>query len=131
MEILKLFIAITKTDELISDKATVRMLHFEGYCKSSYFNGEILQGAVDTQLINPDGTGTLSARYMIKGKDYENKSCYLYIDNNAIIGAPYTTPTIYTDSMALKWLEKEALTGKIENENGQLVIIIQKREAYG
>lgn len=127
MELLRLYINVTGCNEVISDDVTVRMILFDGHCESDYFNGTILPGGVDTQLINADGMGTLSARYMLEGHDADNVPCFLYIENNAVIGEKFTRPVIYTDSKALKWLEKENLVGRIENQDGQLVILIRRQ----
>lgn len=125
-ELLKLYIDVTGCNEVISDILTVRMILFEGHCESEFFTGKILPGGVDTQLENRDGTGTLSARYMLEGYDAENMPCYVFIENNAVKGDEFTQPAIYTDSKCLKWLEKENLVGRIEEQDGQLVIIIGK-----
>lgn len=125
-ELLKLYIDVTGCNEVISDSLTVRMILFEGHCESEFFTGKILPGGVDTQLENRDGTGTLSARYMLEGYDAENMPCHVFIENNAVTGDEFTQPAIYTDSKCLKWLEKENLVGRIEGRDGQLIIIIGK-----
>lgn len=129
-EILKIYVEIKETNEVVSENVTVRMLLFSGYCKGEYFNGTILNGGVDTQVINTGNKGTLSARYMLEGYDSENKPCRIFIENNAETGdgAPYTNPKIFTDSKNLNWLEQEELVGRIENEEGKIVIIIERRD---
>ncbi len=124
MEILKLHINLTEINEVVSDEVTAKMLLFDGTCEGKYFNGDILHGGVDTQIIPNEGSGTLSARYILQGTDYEGNSCKIFIENNAVLGAPNTNPQIITDSKALKWLEKTALTGRITNEDGELIIYI-------
>ena len=128
MEILRLYINLTEINEVVSDEITAKMLLFDGTCQGEYFNGTILNGGVDTQLILPDGTGTLSARYIVEGHDCKGHACRLFIENNAQVGNEKTVthPKIITDSRELKWLETESLTGRIENENGQLVIVIER-----
>lgn len=128
MEILKIYVNILETNEVKSEEAIIRMLLFDGYCKSEYFNGVILNGGVDTQIINPDGTISLSARYMLKGHDNKNMPCHIFIENNATAenNVTYTKPKIYTDSKNLKWLEKKNLIGTIGNEDGKLLICIKQ-----
>lgn len=128
MEIMKIYVNILETNELVSESATVRMLLFDGYCTGDFFNGTILNGGVDTQLVNSDGRTTLSARYMLKGYDRKDNPCHLFIENNAETEneITFTSPRIYTDSCELKWLEKEELTGRITNEDGKLVILISQ-----
>lgn len=126
MEILKIHINIIETNEVVSENTTVRMLLFDGFCTGDFFNGTILNGGVDTQLISKEGHVTLSARYMLKGHDNKNRPCSLFIENNAESEdeITYTKPKIYTDSEHLKWLEQEKLTGRLEHKDGRLVIII-------
>lgn len=129
MDILKIHINITETHELISEDATVRMILFDGFCEGSYFNGKILSGGVDTQIIDKN-KGTLSARYMLKGFDSQNQPCGMFIENNGAFssGETLTHPKIYTDSKNLKWLESANLIGRILNENDKLVILISTAE---
>lgn len=127
MELLKLYINILGMNELISHDCTVRMILFNGRCEGKYFNGTILPGGVDTQLIREGASGTLSARYMLEGYDSEGQLCHIYIENNADHGSPDTCPILHTDSPALKWLETETLAGRIENPDGQLVITIYRK----
>lgn len=126
MEVLKIYVNITEMNEVVSENTTVRMLLFDGYCAGAFFNGTILNGGVDTQMTGADGRTLLSARYMLQGRDTKNNSCRLFIENNAETGngTTYTRPKIITDSSELKWLEKEELVGRIADEDGKLVIII-------
>lgn len=51
-----------------------------------HFEGTILPGAIDTQIIGSDGKlHTLSARYMVKGTDHTGEPCTIYIENNGLI----------------------------------------------
>lgn len=129
MEILKIHINITETHEFASEDKTIRMILFDGFCEGDYFHGKILNGGVDTQIIGKD-SGTLSARYMLKGFDAQKQPCSMYIENNGTftVSETLTHPKIYTDSKKLKWLESANLIGRILNENNKLVIIISTRE---
>ena len=130
MEILKVYVNITETNEVISENTIVRMILFDGYCTGEFFNGTILNGGVDTQMTSADQRTTLSARYMLQGHDNKNNPCRLFIENNAEAGEgiTYTRPKIYTDSSDLKWMEKAELIGRIADEEGKLVIIIDKAD---
>lgn len=123
-QLLKIYIQIISTNEIFMEQCTIRQLLFEGYCDSDYFFGKVMPGGVDTQFIRQDGTGTLSARYMMKGVDMKNTSCSMYIENFAKMGEQWTTPKILTDSENLKWMEQAVLKGKIASEEGKLVIYI-------
>ena len=124
MEILRIYVNVTECHEVVSGERTVRMLPFEGTCDGPFFRGTILSGGVDTQKGYADGTGTLSARYMIAGTDCEGNSCKLFIENNAEFNS-YTVPSIITDSPALKWMEDATLRGRLEFPDGKLNIVIE------
>lgn len=128
MEVLKLFINITEINKVESEEYSAVMIMFNGRCEGSYFQGEILNGGVDTQIIQKDGTGTLSARYIIEGTDFEGNACRLFIENNGVIkeSGIVTKPKILTDSPVLKWMERDELTGYINDTDGQLIITILK-----
>lgn len=127
MEVLRLFINVTGCQEVVSENRIVRMLSFDGACEGEFLKGTILPGGVDTQKLDKDGCGTLSARYMVQGVDSKGQPCHLFIENNAEVGGEqnFTTPTIVTDSQELKWLEAAQLRGRIETIEGQLTIIIE------
>lgn len=127
MELLRIHINITETISLTDEDATINMILFDGHCDSNLFQGDILPGGVDTQKLNPDGSGTLSARYILQGKDNMGNACKLFIENNAYVSpssGTITHPTIYTDSPCLKWLEKADLYGNILSGQEQLIITI-------
>ena len=126
MEALKIYITITQTNEVVLEDKSIRMILFDGICKSDYFNGKVLSGGVDTQIVDTTGVGTLSARYILKGYDGQQQPCSIFIENNGVIGDGeiVTHPQIYTDSSNLKWLETKALIGKVSFENEQLVVTI-------
>ena len=99
----------------------VVMIPFDATIDGKYFNGTVLPGGIDTQVIGPKGTShTLSARYMAKGKDYTGEECFVYIENNGVIcndvegGYMRTTPTFVTNSKALDFLNKQLFVGKGE-----------------
>lgn len=124
MEILRVYVNVTECHEVVSGDKTVRMLPFEGTCDGPFFKGTIMSGGVDTQKGYADGTGTLSARYMIEGTDCEGNACRLFIENNAKFNEP-TVPSILTDSPALKWMETAKLQGRLEFPDGKLNIVIE------
>ena len=129
MELMKLYINITEMYELNSGGSFVRMILFDGRCEGEVFHGKILPGAVDTQMSEKDGGGTLSARYMLEGWDCENNPCRLFIENSARFGNPETSPAVRTDSPALRWLEEAELEGRLENGDSGLVITISRKPA--
>ena len=126
-DIMRLYINLTEINEVVSDSVTAKMLLFDGTCESDIFNGTILHGGVDTQMVYPDGSGTLSARYIVEGTDSKGNQCRLFIENNAKLGSDQivTDPQIITDSKELKWLENANLVGRIEHGE-QLTIVISQ-----
>lgn len=130
MEIFRLYINVTRMHQIISEGKCVNMLLFDGECTGEYFQGKILSGGVDTQQVDLEGKGTLSARYMLEGTDREGVPCKVFIENNGETGSEnmLTRPRIFTDSESLKWLEKAQLTGRILFEEEQLIISIGLEE---
>ena len=126
---LKLRIHVLAQQEVASSQALTRMILFDGCCEGPFFHGEIEPGGVDTQTIHADGSGTLSARYMLRGTDSAGNPARLFIENNAQLGEAVTTPRIRADSPSLRGLETASLTGRITSEQGQLVILIETKES--
>ena len=127
MLIMKLKIDVTGVQEVAGERQTARMILFGGTAKGDFFQGVIEPGGVDTQYDNRDGTGVLSARYSLRGTDREGNPARVFIENNGAYGQP-TTPRIWTDSPALRFLETAPLRGNITNEDGQLTILIETVE---
>ena len=88
-------------------RGDVSMIPFGGIVKSDLFNGIVEPWGVDTQITNHIGIKTLSARYMLTGKDKEGQDCHIYIENNGWLddskapGPFRTVPTFLTDSKVL------------------------------
>ena len=61
MEILRIKVYLTGNIATRGHADTAVMLPFTGECDCPLFKGKILPGGVDTQRIQPDGRGTLSA----------------------------------------------------------------------
>lgn len=127
MEILKVHVNVTDMIEVTGAQSTVRQLFFDGYADGDFFQGTIMKGGIDTQISDKNGTTVLSARYFIEGKDCDNQSCKLFIENYAEAKdgeKMVTKPKIYTDSKALAYWESAALQGELETQNGEVLITI-------
>lgn len=128
-EILTIDVLLKEFNEVKGHKGEALMILFGGYCHSEIFDGVILNGGVDTQR-QDEGSNirTLSARYILQGKDFEGNECRIFIENNGTSegGNFSTTPKILTDSEALKDLEETDLVGSISstNEEGHIQIHI-------
>ena len=107
-------------------KAAMILFHGESDCEN--FKGKVLPGGVDTQKEPVGEKRLLSARYVLEGKDNAGKECRIFIENNGVVGESgadiKTTPVIYTDSEALKWLETADLYGTVQGRPGGVLISI-------
>lgn len=126
MELFRLYVNVRESVAMESQDAKIYMLLFDGYCEGEYFNGKVLPGGVDTQIHSGE-RHSLSARYIVEGVDKEGKECRIFIENNASMnlnGETVTTPKIYTNSEALKWLEQKELSGRLLFEDGKVIIAV-------
>jgi len=121
--------SMVSLDSSIGD--SVVMISFTGQATGKFFQGEVQPGGVDTQIISQDKKKhTLSARYIIKGKDYLGQDCTLYIENNGNIHEPNeayifrTYPNIISSNESLQFLEQDILVAEGRaSENGVTIYI--------
>ena len=125
IEVLSIKIMELKNHIAVNDslERSFGMISFSGYCDNEYFKGEIQPKGYDN-IKKENGITTLSARYMLVGKDCNNDSCHIFIENNAIQGAPYSEPKIFTDSKALDFLNTSKLSGQLDFSNNQFYVRI-------
>lgn len=103
----------------------VVMIPFNGCAESDFFTGEIVGTGVDTQKIQENQLISLSARYMLAGKDYTGKECKIFIENNGS-SLENCVPTIVTDSEVLAWWQQAELVSRVTpTEGGVLVRIFE------
>ena len=118
-------VVIDDVYEVNGTAGSATMITFHGNSDCDNFKGNILPGGVDTQKQSEDGVRSLSARYILEGKDVNGEECRIFIENNGAFqkdGSIVTKPLIYTDSKALKWMESADLKGTITGtENGVLI----------
>ena len=124
--VLTLKIRLLESYEIASEKKKVCQILFDGHADGRYFQGDILPGAVDTQMIEPDGSGILNARYTLKGKDAAGENCLLFIENTANLGESDTRPEIVTDSRQLAWMNDAQFSGFMKVEGDSLLIEIRR-----
>ncbi|MBR4409442.1 MAG: DUF3237 family protein [Bacteroidales bacterium] len=122
-EVLTIKIDIAGAQTVTADSLSITMIPFSGTVDCPNFKGEVLPTGVDTQVGKPTGR-TLSARYMIKGKDIKGEDCTIFIENNGDMGEKYTRPFIVTDSKALSFLNNALLLGQLDFTSGGLTIRI-------
>lgn len=120
----ELFTVYVEIKEAISldnpEGDSVVMISFTGTAEGKYFTGKVLPGGVDTQIIGKNrDRHTLSARYILEGKDFKGDDCKIYIENNGYaVKDPdkvlfRTYPKIITDSKGLSFLNQELLAGEV------------------
>ena len=97
--VLTIQIDIKGAQTVMADSVSVTMIPFAGSVDCANFKGEVLPTGVDTQVGKPSGR-TLSARYMLVGKDLTGADCHIFIENNGDMREPFTHPFIVTDSTA-------------------------------
>lgn len=126
-DILDIHIEIAEVTEVQGSDSLVKMLAFTGTCTGEYFKGRVLPGGMDVQTIRRDGTGTVSARYMLEGTDAQGSVCKIYVENTGIIdgsGNMLTNPRLVTNSEALGWLRQEKLCCRFEMRGKEFHVII-------
>ena len=130
MEVLRILIKPTGSNQVSSGKGFFNMVLFEGECDCENFKGKVMPGGVDTQHYYAEGKGRISARYMLEGVDKEGKACKIFIQNDGEHDKGFlpTTPKVYTDSEALRWLEDADLIGHLIFEGDKLIISICTKE---
>ena len=92
------------------------MVPFDGQAEGPLFTGRIIGTGVDTQTIE-NGRITLSARYMMEGKDAEENSCRIFVENQGN-GESGFHPMIVTDSALLREWETAELSATVEGAPG-------------
>ena len=126
-EILTVHVQIENTINLNQDDGdSVAMISFKGHVTGKYFEGEILDGGGDTQIIGRlGGRHTLSARYMLEGKDHTGELCKIYIENNGNANSKLENalfrsyPKVITNSKALAYLNEDILVAEgLSTESG-------------
>lgn len=130
-EILTILILIGATHHVEDGEKGVTMINFTGHAKSDYFEGEVLSGGVDTQTHWTRDSTTLSARYMLQGKDSDGKECFVFVQNEGGFfpsSDGSTRPQIVTNSEVLKKFCREPLTGKLDFAQEGLTIRIYGKE---
>lgn len=103
------------------------MLLFHGTFTCGLGSGIILPGGVDTQIGRTGEARTLSARYILEGRDRADRPFHIFVENNGVCreGEPLTTsPVIFTDAPELQWMEREKLTGTVKG-NGEGSVLIE------
>lgn len=111
----------------VNESMGIGLKAFGGYCDNPYFKGKVLPGGFDN-MKKVDGVATLSARYVLEGTDKNGQACKIFIENNALQGSSYSSPTVFTDSKALAFLNDSPLVGYLDKSNHEFRVRIFVRE---
>jgi alpha/beta superfamily hydrolase len=111
----------------VNESMGVGLKAFGGYCDNQYFKGKVLPGGFDN-MKKIDGVATLSTRYVLEGTDKNGQVCKMFIENNALQGSSYSSPTVFTDSKALAFLNDSPLVGYLDKSNHEFRVRIFVRE---
>ena len=134
IEILTIAITILGSTTVEGPNQRINMVPFRGVASGPYFTGKTVDGGVDTQTFKKTangqmGTTTLSARYLLEGKDKSGQACKIFIENNGNFADEYTHPICTTDCKSLEALNNDNLKGKLDMQGGGLTIRIYAPEA--
>lgn len=104
-------------------RGSVVMIPFEGEAEGPLFRGSVTGPGVDTQRWDREGRGSLSARYMLEGRDRDGNACRIFIENQGNWETGFR-PTLVTDSPLLAPWEDMALTAQVEGVDGGVRVTI-------
>ena len=126
-EVLRVTVTLGKILRVDGTSRSACMIPFSGVAQGPWFQGTILPGGIDTQTLAQGKMLSMSARYMLEGKDDRGKPCRLFIENNGTEeadGSIHTKPVIITDSASLSWMESANLYGTVEGTEENVIIHI-------
>lgn len=122
--LMEIQVSLCGTDSIDSK---VVMIPFSAKTDGAYFTGATTTNGVDTQIADSKGGFSLSARYMLKGKDYTGKDCGIFIENNGR-SLDDCVPFVRTDSEALSFLERADLRAKVRPVDGGVTVHVSLAE---
>lgn len=125
-EVLRIDVILDQIETVQGAGGEVTMILFHGTFECELGSGRVLPGGVDTQIQKRGENKNLSARYILEGKDEEQKPFRIFVENNGLCTdgeALRTYPVIYTDAEELQWMEREQLSGIVEGSGENKVQI--------
>ena len=102
-------------------KKNVVMIPFTGTVSGTHFSGDVAGTGVDTQILRKDGSGGLSARYILRGKDSAGQECSIFVQNEGNPSEGFR-PLIATDSERLACWESLPLVSTIDPIEGGVLV---------
>ncbi|MBO4867390.1 MAG: hypothetical protein J5582_12665 [Ruminococcus sp.] len=106
-------------------RMNVYMVPFTAEANGKYFKGATEFRSYDTQREDESGF-FLSARYILRGKDFNGRKCSIFIENNSAERG--IIPTICTDSPDLAFLEYADLYSLLESEGNKVTVRIYAKK---
>jgi len=112
-------ISVLGADEVYGkDQALAKMIGFTCSANTDFFKGEGIDVFADARLQYPGQAQTLSAIYILQGRDDEGHECKVFIENNGVdLNGINTEPIIITDNPKWAWIEKAPLHGNSSTQN--------------
>ncbi|KAL6625214.1 hypothetical protein U3516DRAFT_892616, partial [Neocallimastix sp. 'constans'] len=102
-----------------ADGAMAMQIGFTCASNTNQFTGKGVDFFYDTRMQFKGQVQTLSARYIMEGKDDEGNNCKVYIENNGIDNnGMVTEPTIVTNNPKWAWIETAPLHGTASFQSG-------------
>ena len=123
--LMEIAVALHGTAGFEGPHSKVTLLPFSARTEGKYFTGSTVMDGVDTQRTDAEGRFSLSARYMLRGKDYTGTDCSIFIENNGS-SLDSCIPAILTDSEALSFLEQTPLRATVEPKEGGVTVRIYR-----
>lgn len=117
-DLLQIDVTLDQVEKVQGAGGEVTMIRFHGVFVCGLGAGKVLPGGVDMQLHKKGIDKSLSARYILEGKDREGRPFRIFVENNGVCkedGTITTKPIIYTDAVELQWMETEKLRGTVES----------------
>ena len=125
--ILTIRVSLEPSFKVRGSREQIVMIPFTGEAEGPLFRGRILPHGVDTQRLDLDGKGTLSARYMLEGTDAMGNACRIFIENQGNEQDGFI-PMIVTDSPLLKAWETADLYSLLEGAPGGVIVRIYRKD---
>ena len=121
--ILTIRVSLEPSFKVRGSREQIVMIPFTGEAEGPLFRGRILPHGVDTQRLDLDGKGTLSARYMLEGTDADGTPCRIFIENQGSWETGFH-PYLVTDSPLLAPWETADLSATVTGIEGGVMVRI-------
>ena len=123
-QLLEIRVACHEAVRVKGSAREIVMIPFTGEAEGPLFSGRVIGTGVDTQVI-ACGKVTLSARYMLEGRDADGNPCRIFIENQGSM-EDGLRPSVVTDSPLLRDWEAACLRSTVEGAPGGVTVRIYR-----